>query len=223
MMLPFPGGIDATANGTLIFSAGAALLYLVTPSAGPSWRNTVIKTAGVGLLAFLAFDQSAPWLLVLALALGATGDAALSLPGEKAFLSGLAAFLLSHIAYVALFIAEGASLAALLADWWRPVVAIGIIAGGIFMWRTLSPHLPPTMRVPVAAYALVIITMGIAAAATPGVAVLCGAALFIASDAILSLERFVLSPASPWRRWTGPVLWLLYYGAQATLALAFIL
>ena len=79
-MTPFPGGIESLANGTLILSAAAALLYLPLQGREPSLRRTLVKTGSTALLALLAWMEGGPALLVAALALSAAGDAFLAHP-----------------------------------------------------------------------------------------------------------------------------------------------
>ena len=50
-----------------------------------------------------------------------------------------------------------------------------------------------------------------------------GAALFVASDAILATEKFLLAQGSPHRRRAGTALWVLYWLAQASITLGFLL
>src|SRR5690606_10948726 len=66
-MMPFPGGMDSLANGTLLLSVAAALLYLPVQGRSPSLRRTIVKTAAVALLAVLAWIAGGPLLLVAAL------------------------------------------------------------------------------------------------------------------------------------------------------------
>ncbi|RUW86495.1 lysoplasmalogenase, partial [Mesorhizobium sp. M8A.F.Ca.ET.023.01.1.1] len=104
MTMPFAGGIDANANATLIFSMVAAVIYAFTSGMPPTLARSAAKTLSVAMLAALAAMQGGPLLLVAALALSAIGDAFLSRDGERAFLGGLASFLVAHIVYVALFL-----------------------------------------------------------------------------------------------------------------------
>ena len=82
-MMPFPGGIDSLANGTLIISVGAACLYLVLRGTEPVWRRMLLKAASIVLLAFLAMIAGGPFLLVAALLICAVGDALLAQEGEQ--------------------------------------------------------------------------------------------------------------------------------------------
>lgn len=219
--MPFAGGFAATANGALLFSIAAAFLYFLMLDRPPSWRRTAAKAMAVGLLALLAFEQGGPTLLVAGLALGALGDAMLAQEGERPFLAGLASFLAAHLAYAALF--AGAGDVSALAEPQRALGAFAMVlfAAGLLarLWR--APE--PTMRAPVAAYAAAILAMGISALTLPVPPVILGAMLFIASDGVLAVERFLLPPASPQRAWTGKAVWLLYYAAQVLIALGVLL
>jgi uncharacterized membrane protein YhhN len=221
-MMPFEGGLVGTANGTLVLSVVAATLYLPTTARPPSWRRLVAKTAGVALLAVLSLAVGGPWLLTLALALSALGDACLAREGEGAFMAGLVSFLGAHLAYAVLF--AGAGSAVLFAgEPWRPLVAIGLAAFvGVFYMR-LRPVLPAALVVPVAVYVVAILAMGVAALFLPAPLVIVGAVSFMASDAILAAERFMLAEASAHRRWSRPAVWVLYYAGQLAIALGVLL
>ena len=69
---------------------------------------------------------------------------------------------------------------------------------GVVMLSVLTPHLDDALRVPVFAYMAVILAMGASAVDRHGRAlpasfwlVTIGAALFLASDAVIALNRFV--------------------------------
>ncbi|TGU48554.1 lysoplasmalogenase, partial [Mesorhizobium sp. M00.F.Ca.ET.186.01.1.1] len=66
-MMPFPGGIDANANATLVFSLVAAVIYAFTLNMPPSLARSAAKTLSVAMLAALAAMQGGPLLLVAAL------------------------------------------------------------------------------------------------------------------------------------------------------------
>lgn len=221
--MPFPGDITALPNGTILLSVAAALLYGLAREATPSWRRTLVKTAAVGLLAVLSYLVGGPWLLTVGLALGALGDAALSRDGERAFLAGLVAFLLAHLAYVALFATRWWSFDLLTAEPWRPAVGVAIVALVAIMLRRLLPAVGGEMRLPVCSYVMAIMLMGLAALGVPGWAAPAGAVLFILSDTTLATEKFLLPGESPHRAWTGLAVWILYYLGQLLIALAFLL
>ena len=226
-MMPFPGGIDSLANGTLIISVGAACLYLVLRGTEPVWRRTLLKTASIALLAFLAMIAGGPFLLVAALLICAVGDALLAQEGEQFFLGGLVAFLLGHLVYIALFLAVAAGLGTgmttLLAEPWRAfLVLAAFVATGALALRLL-PAIGEDLRLPVIAYAVAILAMLAAAATLPLPMVVAGAALFFVSDAILAAERFLLEDDSLPKVVAGPAVWVLYYLGQMAIVLGFVL
>lgn len=129
------------------------------------------------------------WLLI-ALACSLAGDVALMFPGY--FIPGLLAFLLAHLAYIAL-LKQGLA--------WFPSrrALLATLGFGAAMYTVLwSGGLPPALRAPVAAYVLVITLMAAQAIgratvlhdkAAWGVAL--GAGFFMLSDALLALNKFV--------------------------------
>lgn len=218
-MMPFAGGPDSLSNGTLVLSIAAALLYLLMQARPPSWRRTVAKAGSVALLALLAMLEGGPLLLVAALLLSAAGDAFLAHDGEKPFLGGLASFLLAHLAYVALFVAAGGGAEILAVQPWRLAIPVAATVAALLLLGRLLPAVGGALRPPVSVYVAAIVAMMWASATVPAPIVMVGAALFVASDAILAVEKFLLSPQSPHRAWAGPAVWVLYYLAQATITL----
>lgn len=221
--MPFPGAIDSLSNGTLLFSAIAALFYLLMQGRPPSWRRTVAKAGSILLLAVLAAIEGGPLLLVVALVLCAVGDAFLAQEGERAFLAGLAGFLAGHLAYAVLFAGTGGGMEILAAQPWRAALPVLGILVAILLLPRLLPALGPTLRIPVMAYIAAILAMMLTAATVPAPLVLFGAALFLASDAILAVERFLFAEQSAHRAWTAPTVWILYYLAQLSITLGFLL
>ena len=71
---------------------------------------------------------------------------------------------------------------------------------------------------PVAAYVLAIAIMGLGGVTLGGL-VLAGVALFMASDAILGSEKFLMAQTSPYRHLTSPAVWVLYYAGQLLITL----
>ncbi|PBC11011.1 lysoplasmalogenase family protein [Mesorhizobium sp. WSM3859] len=222
-MMPFPGGIEANANAALLFSFVAAVIYAFALDMPPKWTRTAAKTLAVALLAVLAAMQGGPPLLVAALALSAAGDAFLSRDGEKPFLGGLASFLAGHVAYVALFAQSGGGLGLLSAESWRAAIALAMAAFSVVMLAALWRRVGPQLRIPIAVYVAAILAMGISALTTGSAWVIAGAVLFIASDGLLASERFLLAAISPHRVWMRYTVWVLYYAAQLTVTLGFLI
>jgi len=168
----------------------------------------------VGALAAAAHDTAfARWVLA-GLVLGAVGDVCLLGGSRRAFLAGLGAFLLGHLAYVF------AIATALPPERWLgaagALAAAPIIVGGIvlaWLWPRLGG-----MRAPVIAYVATIVAMvvGAFAAMRTGVAptrLAAGAALFFASDIAVARNRFVARTFAN-RAWGLPA----YYAAQLMIA-----
>ncbi|WP_051303331.1 lysoplasmalogenase family protein [Comamonas composti] len=151
------------------------------------WRDSAA-------LAAMGRPSQAAWLLGAALALSLAGDVFLMLPGL--FIPGLTSFLLAHLAYTALLRQDAPWLAH------RPslrLVLLLAVAMYVFLWLA---GLPAALRLPVAAYVLVIALMAAQAvgrathlAGTGGSAaatqVAVGACLFVLSDSLLATNRFV--------------------------------
>ena len=152
--------------------------------------------------------------ILAGLVLSLAGDVFLMLPADR-FIAGVAAFLAAHLAYLTAFtsavpLAASPSTFAVIA-----VVVAGIL---IALWRWL----PAGMRAPLVVYAAVLgamaaqaisqaIVLG-SAAATAGAV---GAALFLASDTTLVINRF----ARPFRL-SPPVILASYYSAQVLIAIS---
>ena len=202
----------------LVLSVLLALFYFRFLAKPASHRRAVLKTAPVLLLAVYAMVAGGPAWLATALLLGALGDFCLAHDGERAFMAGLVAFLLSHLAYVMLF--------------W-PMVDPAVISGeawrlaGAGLLAVLVPVLILVLRrpagplaLPVAVYGLVIGGMGLTALAVTDVAVFVGAALFLSSDTALAVEKFLVDPSTRISRVLRNVVWASYYAAQLVFTLA---
>lgn len=203
-----------------------AIAYLIAPKRSNMVLRAAIKTVPVALLAAIATIEQLPALLVAALVLCALGDLLLAFarpPDDDtdldiAFLAGLLAFLVGHLLYVALF-AQTSFGTPGLAVW--PVAAMMVVVALFVGGRLFGSA--GSLRYPVAAYVLAILTMGLASLTTGSWLLVLGAALFMASDAILGTERFVL--AADDKRIstiTGPAIWVLYIAAQFTIVAAFL-
>lgn len=197
----------------------AALAYQGLLGAPKSGSRSAIKTGATAALALASLVAGGPWLLVLALALGALGDFFLSRPGQGAFLRGLVVFALSHLAYIALFTGLPGWGDSSDPGWaaYAGLIGLALLAPSTARW--LLPY-TGRLRGPVIAYVLVITAMGAAAlllAPTFRLALL-GAAMFLASDVILSVQIFRLAPGTPAHRNAGQAVWPLYWGGQALIA-----
>ena len=220
--MPFPGGMTETANGLLLLSILAAILYGFMAQWPVSWRRTAVKSLSVALLGVVAWSAGGPLLLALALMASASGDAALAAEEERWFLPGLVAFLIAHLLYLALFATGSQGIGVLAAETMRGIWALLIVIATGALLVKLVPAVPAAMRVPVAVYALAIAAMGVMAVTLPGYAVATGATLFIASDALLAVRKYLMAETSPHATWTGYAVWVLYFTAQLTITLAIV-
>lgn len=160
-----------------------------------------------------ATDSTYGRLILLGLAFSWCGDMFLTSQSQVAFLSGLAAFLLAHLAYVSAFIRHGYSRAWIYAT----VIPVTALAIAVFTW--LEPHMPPDLMVPVRAYIVVISLMVVFAYGTRGrngsILIVTGATLFFLSDLSVAALRLVQ---------TGYPTYVLglpfYYAGQVCLALS---
>ena len=119
----------------------------------------------------------------LALGFSWIGDVLLQSPGDIGFLVGMGAFGLAHLAYIALYLGP---LRNRRVPWW------GILLAALW-WFALVAMLVPNLGallVPVAIYGLV---LGAATATALGTTrlIAVGAAVFLVSDTLLGLDRFL--------------------------------
>ncbi|MFN4172433.1 MAG: lysoplasmalogenase family protein [Pseudorhodobacter sp.] len=203
-------------NSPLLVTVGATgavasaliywLLWCWRDGTGP--LRSAVKTAAVAGLALTALAAGAPLAVTVGLALGAAGDLALSRPGQRAFLVGMAAFALGHLAYALWFLG-----AATPPDALRLLAMAGLVALTLSTRHWLLPH-AGALAPAVAAYVGVICLMGLAALASANIVALSGAALFILSDLLLAIALF--RPVQPgMRRALSVALWPAYWGGQA--------
>ena len=120
-----------------------------------------------------------------ALAFGAVGDAALLGSGEAAFTAGLVSFLAGHVAWIMALRQRpgGGRLRA------RPALAAPHVAAfgamNAYLWKRTGKN-----RIPVIVYSAALLAMSLAALDSGSSRTAAGGTLFLASDALLALERF---------------------------------
>ena len=203
----------------LVVVVGVACLALV----GMLYANLHLPAAAAKLIASTSFvvlavrsgamESTYGRLILLGLAFSWCGDMFLTGQSQLAFLAGLSAFLLGHVAYVSAFIRHGYDRRWLLAVT-IPVTALAI---AVFSW--LLPHTPSDLAIPVRAYVAVISLMVIFAYGTRGrggsILIVIGATLFFLSDLSVAALRLVQTEYPTY------VLGLpFYYAGQACLALS---
>lgn len=155
------------------------------------------------------------WLL-FALLLGVIGDVAL-LDDENAerFLLGLAAFLVGHIGYLVCFAVLPGPLSWFAGFWvWG---GMGVVALAFSVGNGVLPGAHRMggwgLAVPVAAYMAVITAMTVAAWLTQDWWIALGATVFVASDSVLAINKFV-RPLG----WARPAIMVIYHVGQALIA-----
>lgn len=160
-----------------------------------------------------AFQSNYGRLVLLGLVFSWIGDAFLIGETQLAFLAGLGAFLLAHIAYTTAFFVSGVNRT------WALTAAVPIAAIAIIVSVWLAPHIPAQLVIPVRLYTVVISLMVVAAIGTRGrgasALIVSGAVLFFLSDLSVAALRLV-QVDYPTYVWGLP----LYYAAQVCLALS---
>ena len=207
--------LRAVLASTLVMTALVVGL-LFAHHGGHHWLEWVLKPLAAGTFLVTAVARGAlstrvGTIVLIGLGLAALGDVLLIPRDRRVFLAGIGAFLLGHVAYAVAFVVRGI-------DGTATTVAtagLALVAAPVIRW--LFPHVPGPMRVPVAAYVIVITSMvalavgTVVARGTPFLLV--GALGFYLSDLSVARDRFV-APAFVNRLWGLP----LYFYAQLLLA-----
>lgn len=155
------GGIVAVVSKVLLMPALAVAFLMVSRSWSTRIRLAVLAPLGLS------------WL----------GDLLLLVPGDGAFLFGLSAFLLAHLAYLVLF-------TVVLRVGRPPLSAIIVyLPSFVLLVLLLWPHVGGLL-VPVLIYGAVLHVMA-AIAAAGGEVMAFGGLLFVVSDGTLALGRFL--------------------------------
>ena len=181
-----------------------AVLAAVDVALAAAGRRPARRATKPLLMPLLAVGRDRP--TQRALALSGVGDVALLGDGTAAFRVGLGAFLASHLAWLsALSQRPGGRLDAV-----RGVPVLAAWGGlNAVLWRRTGDD-----RWPVVAYSVVLAAMALTALDRDDARAAAGGALFLASDALLALERFADV------RLPGHDGWVMstYTAAQALLA-----
>ena len=178
------------------------------------WIAKPIAAAGFLALALTvgALESSYGVLIFAGLTLSFLGDILL-IPNENpaAFKTGIASFLLGHVAYTVAFTSLALDLQA---------ASFGALATGVGAFvalRWLRPYLEPGLRLPVIAYIAVISCMLVAATGCASALsrpdIFAGALLFYLSDLSVARDRFVHRSF-----WNGAWGLPFYFVAQLILA-----
>ncbi|MFG0531330.1 MULTISPECIES: lysoplasmalogenase [Pseudomonas] len=168
----------------MILALTAAALYIYALASDNTMLALMAKPIPVlALIAWLRSTPVSPYRTWISIGLGFSvlGDILLAIPADL-FVFGLAAFLCAHLAYLRGYcgITLRPALPALIFSAITGIALLGVLAN-----NGLGPLL-----IPVALYALAISAMLWRALACGGVAAL-GAGLFVFSDSLIGIDRFI--------------------------------
>jgi uncharacterized membrane protein YhhN len=181
----------------------------------PAVEN-VAKPLTTALVVWVAIAADGPRtatvLAVIGLVFCLIGDVAL-LESVDRFLVGLAAFLVGHLLFIAMFVA----LHLRHPLWILPVLVLLVVHVATIGRRIVAGagQDDAEMRGPVIGYLVVISAMAVVAVATGRAWAIAGAAAFVVSDTILGWESFVAR-----RRWMPIAIMVTYHAALVGLALS---
>jgi uncharacterized membrane protein YhhN len=148
---------------------------------------------------------------MVALLFSALGDALLGIDAERLFVIALASFLVTHLLYAFMFVRVAKLRLARLRIWrWILLVLVPLfaIAYALLLWPKLA-----SLALPVACYIAAIVAMTVLSLRVPVAIVPVGAVLFMASDSLISLSKFIWSAT-----WLDPAIWVTYTMAQLFIA-----
>ncbi|WP_367140500.1 MULTISPECIES: lysoplasmalogenase [Streptomyces] len=191
---------------TALFGA-VALAHLGALLAAPS-AALFTKPALMPLLAAYVLARGGPRLLVVALLFGCGGDTLLQIGGDLPFLLGMGSFAAGHVCYLVLCSRHGSPGGARTRR-----LAAGYGAAWLVTVALLWPGLEAGLRVPVALYSLLLVTMALCATRTLPLAA-AGGALFVVSDTLIA------TGVAGWPQAPAAQFWVMltYIGAQLLLA-----
>jgi uncharacterized membrane protein YhhN len=188
----------------LWIAAAVALAYLLLPR--PYAGDVALKTSMCELLAIVAVRARLK-LFALALLFSAAGDAFLAYDGQRLFVPGLASFLATHVLYAVVFILVTKGAAAPMSAGRKVMLAV-IPTFAVVYSAVLWPNLG-ALAVPVVLYIAAIVVMAMLSLRVPAIAVPLGAVLFMISDSLISLGKFL------WQApWVAALVWITYALAQ---------
>ncbi|MFF7728127.1 lysoplasmalogenase [Streptomyces sp. NPDC008001] len=204
---PFPALFGTSSRAFPALFGAVALTHLGALLAG-SAVALVTKPALMPLLAAYVLARGGPRLLVAALLFGWGGDTLLQAGGDLPFLLGMASFAAGHVCYLALCFRHGTPGGARTRR-----AAAGYGAAWLVTVVLLWPGLPAGLRVPVALYSLLLVTMALSATRTRPLAA-AGGALFVVSDTLIA------TGVAGWPQAPAAQFWVMltYIAAQALLA-----
>ncbi|WP_328772588.1 lysoplasmalogenase [Streptomyces sp. NBC_00286] len=188
---------------------------LVCLVAGSGLGHALAKPLLMPLLAAHVALRGGPRILVAALLFGWGGDVLLLFDVDAAFLAGMGSFAAGHVCYLVLFkkhafIGHDAENGAPRARAAWPAVGYGVAL--VTTVALLWPDLPPELRLPVAAYSVLLTAMAYRATRL-GLTAALGGALFMLSDTLIA------TGVAEWPQLPRPEFWIMgtYIAAQLLL------
>jgi hypothetical protein len=224
--------------GLLALWAALLVFGFVFGRPTPDRRNRLPLPARMGSSAVLVLAALVWWwagtkgtslssygaLLLLGMALGFLGDLILAglIPLPRRVISGILAFGLGHVAYIAAFIQASRVLGLPLTSALPAALAVYLAMAAV-LWTLLvrSPSQPPALNAGTGVYSLLLAAMAAVAMALAlqdgrFLLLALGGLLFVASDLILG-NQIMRGTAWPY---SGDVIWVTYTVAQAAIVYA---
>jgi len=202
---PSPAARSTSVEVWLLWiGAAVAVAYLLLPRPYPG--DVALKTSMCVLLAIAAFRCNLK-LFALALLFSAAGDAFLAYDGQRLFVPGLASFLATHVLYAIVFVLATKGAVAPMSAGRKVMLAViptFAIAYSVVLWPNLG-----ALAIPVVLYIAAIVVMAMLSLRVRAIEVPLGAVLFMVSDSLISLEKFLWQAV-----WVGPLVWITYAVAQ---------
>ena len=207
--------MEGPARLLLWLSVASLLAYGIVLPEVIETKHIVLKAMGVGLLslsAFLTLRHLDGILLGLGLGFGAAGDVLIAQQGG--FINGLAAFLVGHLFYIALFIRHRKPWGDM--DLQRKFAIFLLVTGAVFLSISLAPYVGD-LKLYVNIYTLIITAMAaLAFMSRFNILVRVGAVFFLISDALIAMGRFIAPIGSDHLFWSDLpyIIWGTYALAQ---------
>lgn len=198
----------------ITFILGVGLFYIFFISLIPDSFVLIFKIIPMVLLIGLAISQRAnniskyKLLLIIGLIFCMIGDYAIG----KVFEYGLLSFLIGHVFYISAFSTANERKVPTAAK--VPLLLFGI-AMALWIGGTLFSLGDTFLGIAVITYMAVILTMGWSSIRTNSNFALVGALLFIASDTVLAINKFVIDIP-----YSHQLIMLTYYAAQLFITLS---
>lgn len=184
-----------------------AIIFMGSLFFGAYPGRYIVKSLPIFLMAFLCFkylNGRIRTIMVLGFLFSASGDIFLDLSRTHFFVYGLSSFAIAQVMYT---IAFGMDIKR---NQLRTILAILVVSYALIFTLILVPHLG-NLLIPVVIYVGLITAMGVSAALTNRqlTTVFVGALMFILSDSIIAVSKFML-PHS----WGAILIMPTYYLAQ---------